>query len=108
MYVPKQGDIVRLNFDPSAGREITKYRPGYILSHKEFNEHTGLAIVAPITSTIRGINLEVQLEETKTEGAILVQQIRSLDYDSRDVEFVEKAPDAIVKQVSRIAQILVR
>lgn len=99
---------MRLNFDPSAGREITKYRPGYILSHKEFNEHTGLAIVAPITSTIRGINLEVQLEETKTEGAILVQQIRSLDYDSRDVEFVEKAPDAIVKQVSRIAQILVR
>jgi len=108
VYVPKQGDIVRLHFDPSAGREITKYRPGYILSRKEFNEHTGLAIVAPITSTIRGINLEVQLEHTKTEGAILVQQIRSLDYDSRDVEFVEKAPDAIVKQVSRIAQILVR
>ena len=108
MYVPQQGDIVRLNFDPSSGREITKYRPGYILSHKEFNEHTGLAIVAPITNTIRGINLEVRLEKTKTEGAILVQQIRSLDYDSRDVVFVEKVPQIIVKQVSRIAQILVR
>lgn len=96
-----------LNFDPSAGREITKNRPGYILSREEFNEHTGHAIVAPITSTIRGINLEVKLSGTETEGAILVQQIRSLDYESRFVEFIEKAPEAIIKQVSRIAQILV-
>ena len=108
MYIPEQGDIVWLNFDPSAGREITKKRPAYVLSREEFNEHTGLAIVAPITSTIRGINLEVKLSGTKTEGAILVQQIRSLDYESRFVEFIEKSPAAIVSQVSRIAQILVR
>ncbi len=108
MYVPKQGDIVWLNFDPSAGREIKKNRPGYILSREEFNKLTGLAIVAPITSTIRGINLEVKLAGTKTEGAILVHQIRSLDYKSRLVEFIEKAPSKIVVQVSRIAQILVR
>jgi mRNA interferase MazF/mRNA interferase ChpB len=108
VYVPKQGDIVWLNFDPSAGREITKNRPAYVLSREEFNEHTGLAIVAPITSTIRGINLEVKLSGTKTEGAILVQQIRSLDYESRFVEFIEQAPETIVRQVSRIAQILVR
>ena len=108
MYVPKQGDIVWLNFDPSAGREITKNRPAYILSREEFNNHTGLAIVAPITSRIRGINLEVRLEGTKTQGAILVAQIRSLDYESRFVEFIERAPEAIVSEVSLIAQVLVR
>ncbi len=100
MYIPKQGDIVWLNFDPSAGREITKNRPGYILSREEFNKHTGLAIVAPITSKIRGI--------TKTQGAILVAQLRSLDYESRFVEFIERAPEAVVSEVSLIAQVLVR
>ena len=108
MYVPQQGDVVWLNFDPSAGREITKKRPAFIVSRKEFNEHTGLAIVAPITSTIRGTNIEVELSGTQTKGAILVQQIRSLDYESRSVEFIEKAPSSIVSKVSRIAQILVR
>ena len=108
MYVPNQGDIVWLNFDPSAGREITKKRPAFILSRIEFNRHTGLAIVAPITSTIRGINLEVELKGSKTEGAILVQQMRSLDYESRFIEFIEKAPATVTSQVSKIAQILVR
>lgn len=62
MYTPKQGDIVWLNFDPGAGRETTKNRPGYILSREEFNEHTGLTIVDSITSRNRGIILEVELE----------------------------------------------
>jgi mRNA-degrading endonuclease toxin of MazEF toxin-antitoxin module len=108
MYVPKQGDIVWLNFDPSAGREIMKKRPAYVLSREEFNEHTGLAIVAPITSTIRGTNLEVKLSGTKTKGAILVQQMRSLDYESLFAEFIERTPEKVTAQVRSIAQILVR
>jgi len=108
VYVPKRGDIVSLNFDPSAEREITKKRPAYILSREEFNEHTGLAILAPIISTVRGINLEVPLTGTTTQGAVLVHQIRSLDYESRFVEFIEHAPETIIKQVSHIAQIIVR
>ena len=71
MYIPDKGDIIWLNFEPSAGKEITKRRPAFVISRKAFNEHTGFAIVAPITSTVRGIRLEVKLEGVKTEGAIL-------------------------------------
>jgi mRNA interferase MazF/mRNA interferase ChpB len=53
MYIPSKGDIVSLNFDPSAGKEIMKRRPAFVISRKRFNEHTGFAIVAPITSAIR-------------------------------------------------------
>ncbi|MEI6707703.1 MAG: type II toxin-antitoxin system PemK/MazF family toxin [Methylococcales bacterium] len=38
---------------------MIKRRPAYVVSRKLFNEHTELALVAPITSTIRGIKLEV-------------------------------------------------
>ncbi|OGO91858.1 MAG: PemK family transcriptional regulator [Coxiella sp. RIFCSPHIGHO2_12_FULL_44_14] len=107
-YIPKQGDIVWLNFDPSSGNEITKRRPAFVISREVFNRHMGLAIVAPITSTIRGIQLEVVLpNELKTVGAILVYQMRSLDIIARNVKLIEKTPKDIIEKVCSLARILV-
>ena len=108
MYIPDKGDIVSLNFDPSAGNEIMKRRPAIVISRKVFNAHTGFAIVAPITSTLRGMALEVELHETTTHGVILIHQIRSLNVESRGVEFIEKAPDVTIKKVTELAMTIVR
>ena len=108
MYIPDKGDIVWLNFEPSAGKEITKRRPAFVISRKAFNEHTGLAIVAPITSTVRGIRLEVELEGVKTQGAILIYQMKSLDFENRDTELIEKAQPATTNKVTELAQIIVK
>ncbi|MDQ7048100.1 MAG: type II toxin-antitoxin system PemK/MazF family toxin [Enterobacterales bacterium] len=59
MYIADKGDIVYLNFDPSAAKEIMKRRPAFVISRKIFNEHTGFAVVAPITSSIRKMKLTV-------------------------------------------------
>tara|TARA_R110002074_G_scaffold65748_1_gene156059 strand:- start:36 stop:368 length:333 start_codon:yes stop_codon:yes gene_type:complete len=108
-YIPDQGDIIWLNFDPSAGIEMMKRRPALVLSKEVLNEHVGLAIVSPITSTVRGINLEVVLpEKLKTKGAVLVYQLRSVDYEDRQCEFIERIPNQALKQVLNIAQILVQ
>ncbi len=108
MYVPEQGDIIQLNFDPSAGKEIMKFRSAYVVSKQAFNAHTEFAIVAPITSTKRGIALEVQLsEKTTTQGAILMHQMRSLDFKSRGAKFVEKSPADIIEKAQQIAKIIV-
>jgi mRNA interferase MazF/mRNA interferase ChpB len=108
MYIPEKGDIVLLNFDPSAGNEIMKRRPALVISRKVFNAHTGFAIVAPITSTLRGMALEVKLNGTTTQGVALIHQIRSLDVESRCVEFIEKAPDAIIKKATELATTIIR
>ncbi|OCQ52142.1 mRNA interferase MazF [Photorhabdus australis subsp. thailandensis] len=50
MYVPDKGDIVSLNFDPSAEKEIMKPRLAFVISRKMFNKHTGFAVMAQITS----------------------------------------------------------
>ena len=108
-YIPDQGDIIWLNFDPSGGREMIKRRPAFVISRKAFSQHTDLAIVAPITSTIRGIKLEVVLpSDLTTAGSVLVHQLKSLDFHHRQAEFIEKAPQKIVEQVCSIAQILIR
>ncbi len=107
MYIPDKGDIVTLDFDPSAGKEIMKRRPAFVISRKMFNEHTGFAVVAPITRTIRGMKLEVVLsEQLSTQGAILIHQVKSLDFSNRQITFVEKAPKQITDKVTELAKII--
>ncbi|BCG64486.1 MAG: mRNA interferase ChpB [Methyloprofundus sp.] len=60
-----------------------KRRPAYVISRKIFNEHTGLAIIAPISGTIRGIKLEVILpEQLKTKGAVFIEQVAEQEIDA--------------------------
>ena len=108
MYKPDKGDIVSLNFDPSAGSEIMKLRPALVISRKEFNQHTGFAIVAPISSTKRGMALEVVLNETSTQGVVLVHQLRSLDVKSRGIKFIEKAPELITDKVTKMTVVIIQ
>ncbi len=108
-YVPEKGDIIWLDFDPSSGKEIMKQRPAFVISRKAFNAHVGLMIVAPITSTIRGIKLEVVLpNELKTSGSILVYQLKSLDVLQRKAKLIERAPKQIIDQVTALAEIIIR
>ena len=109
MYIPDKGDVVWFNFDPSTGREIMKRRPAFVISRKEFNKHTGFAIVAPITSTARGMKLEVILpEEMTTDGSVLIHQIKSLDFENRQIELIEKAPVAVAEKVTELAAIIIQ
>lgn len=109
MYIPDKGDIVSLNFDPSAGKEIMKRRPAFVISRKMFNEHTGFAVVAPITSTIRKIKLEAVLpEETATKGSVLIHQMKSLDFGDRQIELIERAPESTVEKVTELAKVIIQ
>lgn len=108
MYIPSQGDIVYFSFDPSTGKEIIKRRPAFVISRRIFNEHTGFAVVAPITSTIRNIQLEVVLPESLvTTGSVLVHQLKSLDFEEREAALIETAPTDITQRVLRLAKAIV-
>ena len=67
-----------------------------------------MALVAPITSTIRGIKLEVVLGDTlKTHGAILVHQIKSFDFLEREAIFIERVPEQIIEQVKTVLKAII-
>ena len=106
-YIPEKGDIIWLNFNPSSGREIEKRRPAFVISRKAFNAHTGMVIVAPITSTIRGIKLEVVLpDEASTIGSVLVYQLKSLDWETREAKLIEHCSVDIIEQVTTLAKVI--
>lgn len=83
-YIPKQGDIVFLEQDESA----------VIISNNVFNENTKMAIVCPISSNMKEFPTHYILEDTKKiKGSVLCEHIRSINYDKRNVKFIEKASD---------------
>ena len=106
-YTPNRGDIIWTDFDPSAGHEQAHKRPAMVLSPEPFNRKIGLALVAPITSRIRGHGFEVLLENSKTEGVVLCQQVKTIDYGYRGSVFIEKAPAPVLNEVLAKVRVLV-
>lgn len=91
-YIPEKGDLVILTFNPQSGHEQKGRRPALVVSNYTFNKHTGLAIVCPITNTNRRSPFHVPvLEQSSLTGYIMVEQVKSVDYRSRHIKFVEKA-----------------
>jgi len=102
-YVPERGDIVITNFDPSAGHKQDMKRPALVLSLGTFNSRVGLALVAPITSRVRGHGFEVAVAGKKITGVILCQQIKMLDFNARGASFIEKArPDVLAEALAKV------
>ena len=93
-YIPKQGDIVYLDFNPTKGHEQAGKRPGIVISHNFFNEHTNMCMILPITSNTKEFPTHYILEDsTKIKGAVLCEQIRSIDYNSRNVKLIEQSSE---------------
>jgi len=90
-YIPKRGDVVWTNFDPAAGHEQMGKRPALVLSPTPFNKKIMLAMVAPITSRVRGHGFEVPLNGKKVKGVVLCQQVKMIDFKERGIQFAENA-----------------
>lgn len=100
----KQGDIIKLDFNPQSGHEQAGYRPAAVISNDFFNSKTNLTIVCPITNTNRPFPLHVVLDDrTITTGVVLCEHIKSVDLTSRKYNFVEKIPDDLLNEIIGIA-----
>lgn len=105
-YAPKRGDVVWLEFDPQKGKEIQKTRPALVISPYQYNQKTGLALFMPITSQIKEYPFEVLIEFDGIKGAILCDQIRSLDWKGRNAKFITHIPDPIINEALAKLQVL--
>ena len=99
-YVPQRGDIIWLDFDPQKGKEIQKIRPALVVSPKIYNQKVGLALCMPITSQIKGYPFEQIIDSTeKIQGAVLCDQLRSMDWRVRNARFLATLP---AKQMNEV------
>ncbi|MDA3958356.1 endoribonuclease MazF [Oceanispirochaeta sp.] len=106
-YIPRKGDLLWLNFTPQTGHEQAGKRPVIVLSPLEYNKKTSLMIVCPITSKVKGYPFEVPVRAHQIEGVVLSDQIKSLDWRTRKVSFIEKASTEILEDVQEKLLLLI-
>ena len=89
-----------ITLNPQAGHEQAGRRPALVLSPISYNDKTGLAILCPITSIVKGYPFEVLLPEgLPVAGAILSDQVKSLDWRMRNAELLCTLSVGIISEV---------
>ncbi|WP_367305781.1 endoribonuclease MazF [Alicyclobacillus acidocaldarius] len=104
---PKRGDMVWLNLSPSTGHEQARRRPALVISASAYNERVGLSVCCPVTSRQKGYPFEVGLgTDAPVQGAVLADQVRSLDWRAREAEPIGRVSPAVLHDVIQKIKIL--
>ncbi|WP_144938887.1 type II toxin-antitoxin system ChpB family toxin [Pseudomonas alabamensis] len=106
-----RGDIVRVNLNPTEGREQQgNFRPALVLTPAAYNA-TGLAVIAPVIqggdfARYAGFAVTLSGSGTETQGVVLCNQIRTVDLEARSAKRVESVPAVIMDDVLARVQAL--
>ncbi len=79
-----------------------------VLSARIYHEKTALAVVCPITSNTQPYPFKVFLPDgLPIAGAVLADQVKSIDRDARHLRIAGRAPNGIVADVrAKLAALL--
>jgi mRNA interferase MazF len=109
-YHPERGDVMHLNFAPSAGREFTGPHYALAISPGRFNRQTGLVICLPTTTKFHDHNLQLELPavpELRERGWVWVHQIKTMDYRERGANSIGRLPPDFVAEVMERTRLLI-
>ena len=84
---PEPGDVLWIDFSPTLGTEQSGRRPALVLSETTYNQASGRALVAPITSRVRDWPFAVAIGEDSTvAGVAMIDQVRVIDWRARNAK----------------------
>ncbi|MDX7992283.1 MazF family transcriptional regulator [Xenorhabdus sp. psl] len=98
-YLPKRNDIIFIDFEPVKGKEIGKERPALVLSSEEYNKKTGLVIICPISTSIRGGVTEVPVNNLEKPSVVAASLIQTLSWKERKSKFAAIAEPNVMDEV---------
>ena len=106
-YIPNRGDLVHMNFSPSAGHELADRHYALVISANAYNRKSRMAVVCGITSRVRDWPFEVELpagllppkKGQVVQSVVLADSVRQIDVREREVEFVASVPQELVEEV---------
>ena len=99
----KQGDIIKVSFNPQLGHEQAGYRPALIVSNDFFNAKAKLVLACPISNTQKPFPLHLPLPaDLQTTGAVFCEHIKSLDLQAREFQVVETVNRKFLEKVLKV------
>lgn len=99
------GDIVHLDFTPSAGHEMRGPHYALVISRRAFNQASGIVWVCPISQgeasaqRAGGFLVTLMGAGTQTLGSVQTHLLRGVDTRARGARRIEKAPAHILTEV---------
>lgn len=105
---PRQGEIIKIDLDPTIGHEQKGYRPALVVSSSLFNRRTGFCWVVPITTPQKGLPNEARLPEgLPIHGTLLLSQLRSIDWRARTFTLACPTPESFIDDINaRLSSVL--
>ena len=98
-----------LQFTPQVGHEQSRRRPALIVSPVEYNRKVGLCLCCPVTGRVKGYPFEVELPpEVGVAGAVLCDQVKSLDWKARKASLIAALPSPLIREVQTRIMALIR
>jgi len=108
-YAPDRGDVVWVDFTPHAGHEMAGRHPAVVLTPAAYSVATGLALVVPLTTKVKGGTFEVPMTGArKAKGVALANELRTIYYAARNTERFDVCPDAVLERILDIAFALLK
>ncbi len=96
---PAPGDMLWIDFSPTLGTEQAGRRPALVLSEASYNQVSGRALVAPITSRVRDWPFEVAMAaESEVAGVAMIDQVRVIDWRARNAKQAGSVPPAVLDE----------
>ena len=100
---PDRGDIIDINLNPTKGHEQQGTRPVLVLTPKAYNKKRKMMMAVPITSQYKKNQIQVSIEGCEhTQGYVLTEHLRSLDWTSRGFSYRGKAPEEVLRDTCEI------
>ena len=100
-YHPARGDLIEMNFQPAAGREIDKRRPAIVISPLDYNRKSGLCLAVPVSSDLTPGPFWIRIPESYLDrpSMILCDYVKSFDYRERSAALLDRVPEELVQQI---------
>ncbi len=105
-WVPDEGEIIWVQFDPQVGREQAGHRPAIVLTPADYNRKSGLILCVPLTTTIKGYPFEVSIKG-RPPSVALVDHVKSLDWRGRGAKPKGKVSAADLEEVRQTLRALI-
>lgn len=104
----KQGDVVKVSFDPQKGHEQAGYRPAIVVSNRLMNDRLSLVYMCPVTHTDRNNPFHYELKGYSfVNGCVMCDQMKSMDTNSRTITKIGSLKEADIREIiSRIGMLI--
>jgi len=100
-YIPDRGDLIEMNFQPAAGREIDKRRPAIVLSPAAYNRRSGMCLAVPTSTDLTPGPLWLLLPPglLPRPSIVLCDYLKSFDYRERSATFIAHVGNEFVEKI---------